>query len=99
LSKEKKLHSIKGQMNRAINHKSFFDFVYVFALIVLTVGGQLVLKLPVTKAGAFPQSFPKRALFLLPRETATMAKMFGVWLIMTGNHHCRPSVRFGFNIH
>jgi hypothetical protein len=99
LSKEKKLHSIKGQMNRAINHKSFFDFVYVFAVSALTVGGQLVLKLPVTKAGASPQSFPKRALFLLFRETATMTKMFGVLQIITGDHHCGPSVRFGFNIH
>jgi hypothetical protein len=71
-------------MNRAINHKSLFALVYIFAVIVLTVGGQLVLKLPVTKAGAFPQSFPKRALFAL-------------LLIMTGDHHCRPSVRFGFN--
>jgi hypothetical protein len=99
LSKEKKLHSIKGQMNRAINHKSFFDFVYVLAVIALAVGEQLVLKLPVTKAGAFPESFPKRALFLLFREAATMAKMFGVLLIITGDHHWGPGVRFGFNIH
>lgn len=52
-------------MNRAINHKSLFDFVYIFAVIVLTVCGQLILKWQVTKAGAFPQSFPERALFLL----------------------------------
>ena len=52
-------------MNRAFNHKSLFDFVYIFAVIVLTVCGQLILKWQVTKAGAFPQSFPQRALFLL----------------------------------
>lgn len=52
-------------MNRAINHKSLFDFVYIFAVIVLTVCGQLILKWQVAKTGAFPQSFPERALFLL----------------------------------
>ena len=53
------------QVNRAINHKSLFDFVYIFAVIVLTVCGQLILKWQVGKAGAFPQSFPERVLFLL----------------------------------
>ena len=123
-------------MNRAINHKSLFDFAYIFAVIVLTVCGQLILKWQVTKAGAFPQSFPERALFLfrlvlnpwiiggmcagflaflcwmaaltkfelsyaypfmslafalvllssalLFHETVTMAKIFGILLIMTG---------------
>jgi multidrug transporter EmrE-like cation transporter len=52
-------------VNRAFNHKSLFDFVYIFAVIVLTVCGQLILKWQVTKAGAFPQPFPQRALFLL----------------------------------
>ena len=52
-------------MNRAINHKSLFDFVYIFAVIGLTVCGQLILKWQVAKAGAFPESFPERALFLL----------------------------------
>jgi multidrug transporter EmrE-like cation transporter len=52
-------------VNRAFNHKSLFDFVYIFAVIVLTVCGQLILKWQVAKAGAFPQSFPLRALFLL----------------------------------
>ena len=52
-------------MNPAINHKSFSDFVYIFAVIVLTVCGQLILKWQVGKAGAFPQSFPERVLFLL----------------------------------
>jgi multidrug transporter EmrE-like cation transporter len=33
------------------------------------------------------------------RETVTMAKMFGILLIMTGDHDCRPGVRFGFNNH
>jgi multidrug transporter EmrE-like cation transporter len=56
---------MNGQVNRAINHKSLFDFVYIFAVIVLTVCGQLILKWQVAKAGAFPQSFPERALFLL----------------------------------
>jgi multidrug transporter EmrE-like cation transporter len=123
-------------VNRAINHKSLFDFVYIFAVIVLTVCGQLILKWQVGKAGAFPQSLPERALFLLRlvlnpwimggllagflaflcwmaaltkfelsyaypfmslafglvllssallfHETVTMAKMFGILLIMTG---------------
>jgi multidrug transporter EmrE-like cation transporter len=123
-------------VNRAINHKSLFDFVYIFAVIVLTVCGQLILKWQVVKAGAFPQSFRERALFLLHlilnpwviggmfaaflaflcwvtaltkfelsyaypfmslafalvllssallfHETVTMAKMFGILLIMTG---------------
>jgi multidrug transporter EmrE-like cation transporter len=53
------------QVNRAINHKSFSDFLYIFAVIVLTVCGQLILKWQVGKAGAFPQSFPERVLFLL----------------------------------
>ena len=52
-------------MNRAINHKSLFDFVYIFAVIVLTVCGQLILEWQVAKAGALPQSFLERALFLL----------------------------------
>ena len=52
-------------MNRAINHKSLFDFAYIFAVIVLTVCGQLILKWQVAKAGVFPQSFPEKALFLL----------------------------------
>lgn len=52
-------------MNRTLNHKSLFDFVYIFAVIVLTVCGQLILKWQVAKAGAFPQSSPQRALFLL----------------------------------
>lgn len=56
---------MNGQVNRAINHKSLFDFVYIFAVIVLTVCGQLILKWQVVKAGPFPQSFPERALFLL----------------------------------
>ena len=56
---------MNGQVNRAINHKSLSDFVYIFGVIVLTVCGQLILKWQVAKAGAFPQSFPERALFLL----------------------------------
>ena len=52
-------------MNRAINHKSLFDFVHIFAVIVLTVCGQLILKWQVAKAGVFPRSFRERALFLL----------------------------------
>lgn len=56
---------MNGQVNRAINHKSLSDFVYIFAVIVLTVCGQLILKWQVAKAGAFPQSFPERVLFLL----------------------------------
>jgi drug/metabolite transporter (DMT)-like permease len=123
-------------VNRAINHKSLFDFAYIFAVIVLTVCGQLIVKWQVAKAGAFPQSFPERALFFLRlvlnpwiigglfagflaflcwmaaltkfelsyaypfmslafalvllssavllHETVTMAKMFGILLIMTG---------------
>ena len=56
---------MNGHVNRAINHKSLSDFVYIFAVIVLTVCGQLILKWQVAKAGAFPQSFPERVLFLL----------------------------------
>jgi multidrug transporter EmrE-like cation transporter len=56
---------MNGQVNRAINHKSLFDFIYIFAVIVLSVCGQLILKWQVAKAGAFPQSLPERALFLL----------------------------------
>jgi hypothetical protein len=61
-------------VNRAINHKSLFDLVYIFAVIVLTVCAQLILKLPVAKAGAFPQSFLERALFLL-------RLVFNPWII------------------
>jgi len=61
-------------VNRAINHKSLFDFVYIFAVIVLTVCGQLILKWQVAKAGAFPQSFPQGALFLL-------RLVFNPWII------------------
>jgi multidrug transporter EmrE-like cation transporter len=123
-------------VNRAINHKSLFDFIYIFAVIVLTVCGQLILKWQVAKAGVFPQSVRERALFLLRlvfnpwiigglfagflaflcwmaaltkfelsyaypfmslafvlvllssallfHEAVTMAKMFGILLIMTG---------------
>jgi multidrug transporter EmrE-like cation transporter len=53
------------QVDRAINHKSLFDFTYIFAVIVLTVCGQLILKWQVAKAGAFPESFPERVAFLL----------------------------------
>jgi multidrug transporter EmrE-like cation transporter len=56
---------MNGQLNRAINHKSLSDFVCIFAVIVLTVCGQLILKWQVAKAGAFPESFSERALFLL----------------------------------
>jgi hypothetical protein len=52
-------------VNRAINHKSLFDLVYIFAVIVLTVCAPLILNLAVAKAGAFPRSFLERALFLL----------------------------------
>lgn len=52
-------------MNRGINSKSLFDFVYIFAVIVPTVCGQLVLKCQVATVGTFAQSFPERALFLL----------------------------------
>ncbi len=56
---------MNGQVNRAINYRSLFDFVYIFGVIVLTVCGQLILKWQVAKAGALPQSFPERVLFLL----------------------------------
>ena len=52
-------------MNRATDPKSLLDFMYIFAVIVLTVSGQLILKWQVTKAGMFPESFSDRTLFLL----------------------------------
>jgi drug/metabolite transporter (DMT)-like permease len=56
---------MNGNMNRAITHRSLFDFAYIFSVILLTVYGHLILKWQVTKAGAFPVSFAERAAFLL----------------------------------
>ena len=54
-----------GELSRSVNHRSLVDFVYIFAVIILTVYGHLVLKWQVVKAGAFPASFQERSLFLL----------------------------------
>lgn len=56
---------MNGQLNRALHHRSLFDFVYIFAVVILTVYGQLILKWQVTKAGAFPLSFQERTSFFV----------------------------------
>jgi multidrug transporter EmrE-like cation transporter len=61
-------------MNRAINQRSVFDYAYIFAVVVLTVCGQLLLKWQVTKAGAFPATLAERVLFL-------SRLLFNPWII------------------
>jgi multidrug transporter EmrE-like cation transporter len=50
---------------RAISHKSLFDFVYIAAVVLLTVCGQLVLKWQVGKAGGFPATLSERFYFFV----------------------------------
>lgn len=54
-----------GQINRIVGYKSAFDFVYIFAVILLTVYGQLILKWQVSKAGSFPTPISDRITFLV----------------------------------
>jgi multidrug transporter EmrE-like cation transporter len=54
-----------GEINRAAGSRSASDFIYIFAVIFLTVYGQLILKWQVTKAGSYPASFPERIVFLV----------------------------------
>jgi multidrug transporter EmrE-like cation transporter len=48
-----------------MSHNTTFDYIYIFATILLTVYGQLVVKWQVAKAGALPNLLSERALFLL----------------------------------
>jgi len=61
-------------VTRAISHRSLFDFVYIAAVILLTVCGQLILKWQVGKAGGFPASFPDRISFFI-------RLVFNPWII------------------
>lgn len=65
---------MNDNVNRALSHKSLFDFVYIFAVVFLTVCGQLILKWQVAKAGPLPLSFPERVTFLL-------RLVFNPWII------------------
>ena len=51
-------------MHQSANHRSLFDFGYIFAVVILTVCGQLILKWQVAKAGAFPALLSERVFFL-----------------------------------
>ena len=43
---------------------SMTNFVYIFGVILFTVYGQLVVKWQVARAGAFPNSFSEKVIFL-----------------------------------
>lgn len=49
---------------RLINLKTMLDYIYIFASVLFTVYGQIVVKWQVAKAGAFPSTLPERIRFL-----------------------------------
>lgn len=48
-----------------MSHHTRIDYIYIFATVLFTVYGQLVVKWQVAKAGVLPNIFSQKLLFLL----------------------------------